>query len=206
MRSEPSPPVSALAGALTVGRLGRADGPVGCRTRLVAGQALTSLSPFRGKADEVAARIERIWGLAPPPGPPSGPSRATAGGKAVHWAGPDRWLALCPRETGEAQALAAALDGLAAVVDVSNAVVLIEVAGPRARDVLAKGVTLDLHPRAFAPGHAAITTVAHVTVHLWQMTEEPMYGLAIPRSYAAGFWDWLAHAAAEHGLEVLPPA
>ena len=74
--------------------------------------------------------------------------------------------------------------------------------GPCVRTVLAKGVPLDLHPRAFGPGYAAVTAVAGIGVHLWQLAGEPTYELAVPRGFAASFWRWLAAAAVEFGFAV----
>src|SRR5262249_44365692 len=84
-------------------------------------------------------------------------NRVSSGnGFAILWLGPDEWLvAGAPgRERDLVPALRQALAGQhAAVVDVSEARTVITVAGPRARDMLQKGTTLDLHPRAFEPGH-----------------------------------------------------
>jgi len=93
--------------------------------------------------------------------------------------------------------LRAALAGLASVSDQSDGRVVVRVGGPRARDTLAKGLPIDLHPRAFKPGDAAVSVVAHIAVHLWQIDPAPTYELAVPRSFAASFCDWLAAAAAE---------
>jgi sarcosine oxidase subunit gamma len=74
------------------------------------------------------------------------------------------------------------------------------VSGPRARDALAKGVHIDLHPRVFTPGDAAITAVAYINVHFWQIDEMPTYDLAMFRSFAVAFSEWLTVAAAEFGV------
>ena len=55
---------------------------------------------------------------------------------------------------------------------------LLELRGPRVRDVLAKGVSIDLHPRAFRTGDVAVTTASHLAVHLWQVADEPVYASA----------------------------
>jgi sarcosine oxidase subunit gamma len=98
--------------------------------------------------------------------------------------------------------LRAACGGHAAIVDQSHAGMLLNATGRRIRDALAKGLPIDLDPRAFGIGHAAVTAVAHVGVHLWQINELPTYRLLIPRSYAGSFWHWLSASAAEYGLEV----
>jgi sarcosine oxidase, subunit gamma len=68
------------------------------------------------------------------------------------WLGPDEWLAL-----GDAP-----LDQDARVVDVSDQRTAIDVTGPGARERIARGCTLDLHPAAFPPGACGQTLVAQV--------------------------------------------
>ena len=82
---------------------------------------------------------------------------------------------------------------------------MLELSGPRVRDVLAKGVPLDLHPVRFRDGDVALTAVAHVAVHLRQVSDAPAYRLSVPRSYFGAFWHWLASSAAEFGCEVAAP-
>jgi sarcosine oxidase subunit gamma len=93
----------------------------------------------------------------------------------------------------------------ASVFDQSGSRVLLELRGPRARDVLAKGVSIDLHPRAFRTGDVAVTTASHLAVHLWQVADEPVYRLLVVRTYFNSLWRWLAASAAEYGCEVLAP-
>ena len=67
--------------------------------------------------------------------------------------------------------------------------------GPAARAVLAKGLPIDLHPRAFTPGSAATSTISLMGVQLWQVDDTPSYDLAIFRSVSASFWRWLTASA-----------
>ena len=101
-----------------------------------------------------------------------------------------------------AQALARDLDGLAAIADQSDAYAVCRIAGPRARDALAKGVTLDLHPASFPSGSAAVTGIAGIGAVLWLGDEAPTFDVAVARSLASSFWHWLVTGAAEYGLEV----
>lgn len=101
--------------------------------------------------------------------------------------------------------LAPRLGKYAAIADQSHGRVLLRIAGPRVRDALAKGVSIDLHPRAFGPGHVAMTTAAHIGMHIWQLDDGPTYGISTARSSAASFWHWLQASSAEFGLEILPP-
>jgi len=130
---------------------------------------------------------------------PHSPRRVEGRDIAFIWTGPDQWLAQGP--PGKEPLLAEAFSGLASVVDQSHGRALLRVTGPRARDALAKGLAIDLHPRAFATGFVAATSVAHIAVLLWQLDERPTYEFAVPRSYALSFWHWLQASAAEYGLE-----
>ncbi|MFQ5985056.1 MAG: sarcosine oxidase subunit gamma [Alphaproteobacteria bacterium] len=117
------------------------------------------------------------------------------------WLGPDEWLiATPPGEEGRVAAkLERALQGRhAAVTDVSEARTVIRVSGPRARDVLMKGCSLDLHLRVFGPGRCAQSAVAKAQVILHQTDELPTFDLYVDRSFAEYLWLWLEDAAAEY--------
>ena len=129
---------------------------------------------------------------------PATPRRVEGRDIAFVWSGPDQWLACrhpAPAEGMEAL-LATPFAGLASVVDQSHGRTLLRVTGPNVRDALAKGVPIDLHPRAFKAGDAAATLVSHIPVHLWQIDDRPTYEFAVARSLAQSFWHWLAASAA----------
>jgi sarcosine oxidase, subunit gamma len=120
--------------------------------------------------------------------------------RAALWSGPDEWLVVGPDgDAAEIVARAsAALNGApGSVVDVSADRTTIALAGSAAREVLEKGMTIDLHPRAFGPGRAAATTIARTRVVLWQVGEEPAYRLLVRGSFASYLADWLIDATAE---------
>jgi methylglutamate dehydrogenase subunit D len=50
----------------------------------------------------------------------------------------------------------------------------------------------------------AMTAIAHINVHLWQVDEQPTYDLAVFRSFAVALWEWLTAAAAEFGFSTKP--
>ena len=103
-----------------------------------------------------------------------------------------------------ARDLRAALEGVpCAITDLTEAQTIIRVGGPRARDLIAKGCTLDLHPRVFGLGLVARSTVAHAAVVLHQTASEgdadgPAFDLYVARSFAEHLWRWLADAAVEY--------
>ncbi|MEU9012617.1 sarcosine oxidase subunit gamma family protein [Streptomyces sp. NPDC048479] len=124
-----------------------------------------------------------------------------AADRAAIWLGPDEWLVVGPpgSQSGlEDQIRAAAGDEPASVTDVSAQRTTLLVTGPRARDLLAHGCPLDLHPRAFGPGRCAQTTLARAQVVL-VARDEPRAGfwLLVRSSFAGYLADWLLDAASE---------
>ena len=98
--------------------------------------------------------------------------------------------------------LAPVFAGLASVAEQSDGRTVLRIAGPKARDVLAKGLPIDLHPRVFRPGDTALTVAALIGVQIWQTNEAPTYELAVFRGFARSFWNFLTESAAEYGCEI----
>ena len=75
------------------------------------------------------------------------------------WLGPDEWLlrSVEPAPAGGLHArLSSALAGAdAAAVDVGSGYTVLEISGAQAREALARGCPLDLHPRVFKTGQCA---------------------------------------------------
>jgi sarcosine oxidase subunit gamma len=165
-----------------------------------AGLALFVISAGAGKASEVTTKMASVTGL----DLPLGSGRISKNGFALIGTAPGQWLAVA--DSKEARALRAmlgvALKGLATVVDLSDGKAVLRISGPRARDTLAKGCSLDLHARVFKPGNAATTPLALIDCVIWQVDETPTYDLAVPTSYAESFWSWLTASAAEYGYTV----
>ena len=160
---------------------------------------------LRGPAADAtfAEGIRRVLGLALP-----GPNGAAVqGGRTVLGLGPDEWLIVgaSGEEAALNEALRQALGAVpAAVTDVTHARAVFRLSGPRARDVLASGTTIDLHPRAFAPGRTAQTTLALADVILHQVAGDeaaggPAFEVHVARSFADYLWRWLVDAARAEG-------
>jgi len=115
----------------------------------------------------------------------------------VLWLGPDEWLVITPegREGAIAQALRqAAGDRFAAAIELGSGQTVIELRGARAREVIAKGCPLDLHPRAFGPGRCAQSRLARTLVTIAQIDAAPTFELIVRRSFADYLWQWLQDA------------
>jgi len=186
---------------LEPGRHGLADGRAGVLVRPVEGLAIATVTAGAKRIAAVADTLESRFGIKPP----ARPACRERDGVSLVGTGPGRWLVLASGQesAGFEAGLCCALDGLGAVTDQSDALLVLELAGPDVGRTLAKGVTLDLHASVFPTGSAAVTVVNHIGVTLWQTDDAPTYRLAVPRSYAGSFMDWLAGSAAEFGLETL---
>jgi len=79
--------------------------------------------------------------------------------------------------------------------------VRIRICGPAARDLLAKGIALDLHPSVFQPGDSALTGLHHTGVFL-ECIDSDCYELYVPRTYAQSIWEWLVDAALPFGYDL----
>jgi sarcosine oxidase subunit gamma len=149
------------------------------------------LDPTSPAADAVAAEL----GVALP----TRPGSAGTGGVTVLWLGPDEWLVVgAPGTEGELEArLRSALSGAhSSIVDVSAQRTTLLLGGPGARDLLALGCALDLHPRSFGTGDCAQTMLARAQVALVGR-EAGEFWLLVRASFAAYLVDWLVDASTE---------
>ena len=153
-----------------------------------------------------SAMLEAVESALGPPVPLAANTASTGKRNTVLWLGPDEWLIVTPpgREARIEKALREAIgEGHAALTDVSDSRTVIGLSGRHARDVLAKGCHLDLHPRAFGPGQCAQTAFARSHVLLHQTGKAPDYDIYVHRSFAAYLWAWLEDAAGEYGVAVV---
>jgi sarcosine oxidase, subunit gamma len=113
------------------------------------------------------------------------------------WLGPDTWLVLGGGRTE------APLPAGVALVDVSDAYTGVLLAGGGARDVLACGCRLDLHPAAMPAGFASRTLLGRIEVILHRAADGadgPVFWLLAGRSLGAYLDAWLLEAGREVGL------
>lgn len=204
LNTPPLTAISAFAGAISHAHfVASGDVCVAERTNL----GLATLTVRKGQREALKAALLQQYGL----DLLDGPRVSRGNGLILVGTGPDSFLAV--QDGGGwsfARELAATLKGLASVADQSSGYGVVRLSGPAARRVLAKGVPVDLHPLAFRPDDAAVTLAAHVGIILWQEPsarpeQEPVYDIAVFRSFAQSFWHWLEESAVEFGLRH-PPA
>jgi sarcosine oxidase subunit gamma len=159
---------------------------------------------IRGNASDpaFASAVQTATGLALP-----GAANTVSNGGVwqILWLGPNEWWITGP--DGEAESLVEALRANfvgqhAAACDVSESRAIIALKGPKARDALMRGVSLDLHPRAFHVGQCAQTGLSRANVLLHLLGEAPSFEIYVLKSFSDYLWRWLETVARDFNLAI----
>ena len=168
---------------------------------LIAGQQLKAVINLRGNSQDpdFVQAVQRALGL---PLPVTVCSSIANAHLRVVWVGPDDWFVI--GENGEQDAIVQRLrEALAAlhcaVTDVSSGYFMVTLAGTQARDVLAQGCPLDLHPNVFKPAQSAGTLFFKVGIYLWQRDNSPTFEMLVRRSFIDHFWQLINHCTLDCG-------
>ncbi len=150
---------------------------------------------LRGTADDsgLVDAVARVTGVELPSRPNTF-KRSDDDTVRAYWLGPDEWLISAGRAS--ATSLVAQLeDALAghtvAINDLSGGTVLLELPGDTAREVLARGCTLDLHPANFKELDCAQSTLAKANVLIACISDAPVYEIIVRRSFSEYVLLWL---------------
>ena len=104
-----------------------------------------------------------------------------------------------------AQQLGADLSAFADVTDLTGELTVVEITGPRSRDLLALGLELDIAPAIFPAGHCTVATLDRVQLTISHIVSDPSlppaFQLAINTSDLPDFANWLAAAGSTIGME-----
>lgn len=159
---------------------------------------------IRGTASDpaFASAVQSATGLALPD---RANTVSAAGSRQILWLGPNEWWVTGP--DGEADFLVETLRSAfvgqhATACDVSESRAIIVLKRPKARDVLMRGVSLDLHPRAFAPGQCAQTGVSRANALLHLVDDTPTFEIYVLKSFSDYLWRWLEKAAVDFDLAI----
>ncbi len=165
------------------GRFGASKGETGVRFSIRHPLSIVTVIARAGQAEATAASLKAY---------------------DAQWAGPGQYFVLAEGRGEGAlyRELKTKLSGIASVSDQSHGRVVIRIAGPKARAVLAKGTPVDLHPDEFPLAKSAMTQMAHVGVHLTRVGEDA-YDLSVFRGFSESFWEWLTEQAEEFGYQVV---
>jgi sarcosine oxidase subunit gamma len=146
----------------------------------------------RGSSDAMLAGVEAALG-APLP---REPNRAVARRPRLLWLAPQDWM-IVNGTADWSRTLMADQASLAHVVDVTEGRVVFEVSGAYGRALLAKGTSIDLHPRVFVPDRCAQTLFAQTRILIDKVSDDPVYHLYADRSYAHHLTAWFEDAIKE---------
>jgi sarcosine oxidase subunit gamma len=182
-------------------------GPYGAQGE--AGVSLTEIRDFdlvqvmarRDKAGEMSAAAKARFGVAAP----ETPKAAGAADATLIWSGPDQFLVLSRGGKHTIDGLTPGFAGSASLSDQSHARVLISVSGDRARSMLAKLSSIDLHPDVFGVGAAAQTSMDHTSVTLWRGGDrngQAVFNLLVFATFAESLWHTILDSAAEYGVTI----
>ena len=177
--------VSPLADVAVQGRFGADKGAPGVVLSVRHPLSIVTVIARNGKAKTLSEALGALRGI------------------TVQWAGPDQYYALAEAKAEAAlyRDLANKLAGLASLCDQSHGRVVIRIAGPKVRAVLAKGTPVDLHASVFPVGKSALTQMAHAGVHLTCIAPD-RFDLSVFRGFSESFWEWLTTQAEEFGYQV----
>ncbi|ETA71785.1 sarcosine oxidase subunit gamma [Mesorhizobium loti] len=175
-----------------------------------AGVTLTEIRNFdliqvmarRGKAAEMAKAAKGRFSVAVPETPKAIGTRDAT----LIWSGPDQFFVLSQGGKHGIGALGQAFAQSASLSDQSHARVLISISGAKARAMLAKLSSIDLHPGVFAVGAAAATSMDHTSVTLWRGDDgsngEAVFNVLVFATFAESLWHTMLDSAAEYGVVI----
>jgi sarcosine oxidase, subunit gamma len=154
-----------------------------------------------GDVAALAERLSKHFGLTITPTP----NRAVTGDVTVLWHGPGQWLIVHPLgDVPLAKELARLCADDAAVLDLGHARAALRFAGEDARDLLARGTSIDLRCAHFAAGACALTALGKIGALLHALAPATI-DVYVARSYAQALTEWLQHAAPDASVQFAGP-
>lgn len=162
------------------------------------GARCITIAPFRGQQVACAAWLAQNFGLAWP----EAGRIVVKGDLAAAWNGPGDIMLIDTKGNVSVDQMLSALAGKAAIVDQSSGRIMVRVAGEKARRTLMKLIDIDVDPTVLKAGMGGITALHHMSVGVFEITDEPVFWLHAARTYAADVWHSLAEAGEEFGIDM----
>ncbi len=189
-------------------------GPLAHREAISGGGGAAALTPLggvrrfilRGNRDVLSPKLADLGIVLPE----TACTMANGEKARTLWLGPDEWMILAADGHGATLGdtiREACADTHHQLVDVSDYYTEIGVSGARARDLLGKLTTLDMHPRAFQAGEVKGSMFGRVpaSLRLEPDAVPEAFTLTIRWSHADYLWCQLALAGREYGLPAQEP-
>lgn len=189
---------SVLESHLQAGGRDGVDGARSLRLAELRGWHLCQLAAFAGTDDALRAQLQA---LAIPALPQDSLMSIADGESRFRRLAPGRYLWTAATDAAM-QRVMRELDPAAGCVTLLSAARLrLVVEGSTARELLSRGIALDLHPAVFAVGQFAQTGLHHIPVLLERVGEQ-RYELYVPTTWAVSVWEWLIDAALPFGYDI----
>ena len=166
----------------------------------IRGCALVQVAGFAATRAAVATAVAGVTG-APCPGQ-IGVVVRTGPYKVLRTGAEQFWIAAKGVTDLDSRLSAVIPSAAGCVTPLSSARTRIYLDGPNARDILAKGIAIDLAPGHFAIDQFALTGLDHTPVLLFRAAED-RYEIWVMRTFARTVWDWLTDAALEFGVAIV---
>jgi methylglutamate dehydrogenase subunit D len=160
--------------------------------------SLVQVAGWPTSAGALTDRVREAAGVAPPPTS----NGASNDDLTLLWTAPGRWLIVSETRPDLAETLTAAIAiDIGTVSDLGHARCVLRLSGPMAPAVLAKGLAIDLHLRAF-PIDGVVQGSIHHTGVLVHRAAADAFDLYVFRGFAVSLLEWLTDAATEYGCAV----
>lgn len=190
---------SALASVYEPGRKGAGSGDAPVSITEITGRDVVQLAAWPDTVGAVASKAAKPVGVALP----SDTRTAASKGKTVVFkTAPEKFLIVCLLKADMGKTLSSAFKAEQAVVtELGHSRTILRVSGPAARDVLARGLPVDLDPNVFARGAFAQSGIHGVSA-LCHRSGPDQFDLIVPRNFAVVIYEWLEETTAQFGYVV----
>ena len=196
---------SALAAVYEPGRIGAPEGPASVAVFERVGRTLVQVSGWPGAFGAVCRKLETVLNCRMPDG---GRKAVSHGERSFFRVGPERlWLAGSADDELLQRLDESALGPDAIVTAIGQSRTVVRVTGTGARELLNRGLPVDLDAAVF-PGDAFAQSVIHhipVLVHRVVLIGDDALDVYVTSDYAVSFWGWLIEAAQSFGCEIRSP-
>lgn len=154
-----------------------------------------SLSILRVMRDdtEAAAELEAVFGFTWP----TQPNSLVETGLRVAWLAPGEWAIFAPADRVRGQVAQACSGRPHHLADLSAGRRAWRISGPSARALIAKGCSLDTHPRVMAQAQCAQTLLTQVSVLMLATPAASTFDIVADVSFAGHLRDWFDQVSQE---------
>ncbi len=191
---------SAIVGAMSPHGCNGADGHRRVRIGEAIGWDLVQIAAFAATSLELESTLRSIFRLDLPTN--TGEVLNAGDLRLLKTGSEQYWIVIPDGDDLLRDLVVSVRPDVGAVTSLSHSRTRIVVEGSAARDLLAKGIALDLHTDVFVPGRFAQTGLHHTPVVIYR-SGPSRYELFAMRTFALSVWEWLIDASLPFGYEIV---